>query len=795
MKMAANETEPKNSENARIPRCSINSFNNVTIQMPKLNLMCMIPIRRTATALTTALLLLTAICITAGAQTNQTAPPINTKANAQTNQSDRTDQASKSTGNAEARVQVVQAAQSAQSDQIEENADAKANSNTFQKAETDTFQLENVFDLEYATSPQIAPDGKQIIYLRNSMDKMEDRRRSNLWMINADGSRHRPLTSGPNNYGTPRWSPSGDRLLYTSAESGSSQLYIHWMDTGESAKISALEHSPGGLSWSPDGNRIAFTMFVPKQDQPMVSLPGKPEGAEWSNPAKVIDKLRYRADGAGYLKDGYQQVFIMPAEGGTPRQLTSGDFNHSGTPQWSADGEHLYISANRHEGWEYAPANTEIYRIAFADASISPLTDREGPDGNPTVSPDGSKIAYTGYDEEYLGYQPSAIYVMNADGSGKRNIPLDLDRNPGNLAWGADGESLFVQYDNEGNGKIARISLEDEGDTQIQMIGENVGGTTIGRPYGSGDYSVADDGTVAYTYTRPGYPGDIAVSGGSGNGNSDTERITHLNDDLFDHKTLGQVEEIRYESSADGQEIQGWIVKPPNFDPDKQYPLILEIHGGPFANYGDRFSSEVQLYAAAGYVVLYTNPRGSTSYGKAFGNEIHHNYPGNDYDDLMSGVDAVLDKGYVDDNRLYVTGGSGGGVLTAWIIGKTDRFKAAVVAKPVINWYSFVLTADGTPFFYKYWFPGLPWNNRDHYMDRSPISLVGNVTTPTMLLTGEEDYRTPISETEQYYTALKLEKVESVMVRIPGSGHGIVERPSNLMSKVAHILEWFEMHE
>ncbi len=651
-----------------------------------------------------------------------------------------------------------------------------------------TFQLKNVFDLEYATSPQIAPDGEQIVYLRNSMDKMEDRRRSNLWMINTDGSRHRPLTSGPNNFGTPRWSPSGDRLLYVGIdENDAAQLFIRWMDTGESAKISSLEHSPGGLSWSPDGEWIAFTMFVPKQDKPMVALPGKPEGAEWAAPAKVIDKLRYRADGPGYLEDGYEQVFVIPAEGGTPRQLTSGEYNHGGTPQWSVDGEHLYISANRHEGWEYEPANTEIYQITIGDASITPLTDRKGPDGNPVVSPDGNKIAYTGYDEEYLGYQPSALYVMNADGSGKRKIPTNLDRNPGNLSWASDNNSLYVQYDDEGNGKIARVSLTGD----LQLMGENVGGTTIGRPYASGDYSVADNGTIAYTYTRPSYPGDIAVTEGGG----EINRITHLNDDLFAHKQLGQVEEIWYESSADGQQIQGWIVKPPNFDPGKKYPLILEIHGGPFANYGDRFSAEAQLYASAGYVVLYTNPRGSTGYGKAFGNEIHHNYPGNDYDDLMSGVDAVLEKGYVDEDRLYVTGGSGGGVLTAWIVGKTDRFKAAVVAKPVINWYSFVLTADGTPFFYKYWFPGLPWNNRDHYMDRSPISLVGNVTTPTMLLTGEEDYRTPISETEQYYTALKLEKVESVMVRIPGSGHGIVQRPSNMMRKVAHILKWFEMHK
>lgn len=656
------------------------------------------------------------------------------------------------------------------------------NSATSQK-----FELENVFDLEYASSPQVAPDGEQIIYLRNFMDKTQDRRRSNIWIINTDGTRHRPLTSGNNNIGSPHWSPGGDRLLYTSAESGSSQMYIRWMDTGESAKISNLENSPGGLSWSPDGEWIAFTMFVPKKDKPMISLPGKPEGAEWAKPAKVVDKLRYRADGGGFLRDGHRQVFVMPAKGGTPRQLTSGEFDHGGTPQWSADGEYLYISANRHENNEFEPANSEIYRITVADGSITPLTERKGPDGRLTVSPDGSKIAYTGYDEKYLGYQPSNIYVMNADGSNKRMIDTGLDRNPGSLHWNEDGDGLFVHYVDEGVGKIALVSLDGD----VNVLASQVGGTSLGRPYSSGSYSVANDGTIAYTYSRPGYPADLAVAN---NGGDEAKRITGLNEDLFSYKKMGNVEEIWYESSHDGQKIQGWIVTPPGFDPDKKYPLILEIHGGPFASYGPHFSAEVQLYAAAGYVVLYTNPRGSTSYGKAFGNEIHHNYPGQDYDDLMSGVDAVIEKGYVNEDSLYVTGGSGGGVLTAWIVGKTDRFNAAVVAKPVINWYSFVLTSDGVDTYYKYWFPGLPWNYRDHYMDRSPISLVGNVTTPTMLLTGEEDYRTPMSETEQFYTALKLEKVESVMVRIPGASHGIAARPSNLMSKVAHVLKWFEMH-
>ena len=319
-----------------------------------------------------------------------------------------------------------------------------------------------------------------------------------------------------------------------------------------------------------------------------------------------------------------------------------------------------------------------------------------------------------------------------------------------------------------------------------------VGGLSLGRPYAGSSFSASENGVLAYTYSIPLRPADVGIVAP---GDAEGIRLTDLNADLFDHKALAEIEEIWFDSSHDGRKIQGWIAKPPGFDPNRKYPLILEIHGGPFANYGNRFASEIQLYAAAGYVVLYANPRGSTSYGGEFGNLIHHNYPGEDYDDLMSGVDAVIERGYVDSERLYVTGGSGGGVLTAWMVGKTERFRAAVVAKPVINWYSFVLTADSYPFFYKYWFPGFPWDEPEHYMARSPLSPVGNVETPTMLLTGEADHRTPISETEQYYQALKLRKIETAMVRIPGASHGIANRPSQLIAKVAYILEWFERHQ
>ena len=302
-------------------------------------------------------------------------------------------------------------------------------------------------------------------------------------------------------------------------------------------------------------------------------------------------------------------------------------------------------------------------------------------------------------------------------------------------------------------------------DGKTVRLADNLGSNATGRPYArAGSFSVANNGTIAFCTTTTERPGDLSRLLVDGR----IEQLTKLNEDILGHKKLGKVNELICKSSYDGRQIQGWVITPPDFDPQKKYPMILEIHGGPFSAYGDVFSAELQLMASAGFVVLYTNPRGSTSYGQDFANQIHHNYPGQDYDDLMSCVDELLKQGYVDEQKMYVTGGSGGGVLTAWIVGKTDRFKAAVVAKPVINWYSFALTSDGYNFFYKYWFPGFPWDHAEHYMKRSPISLVGNVTTPTMLLTGEVDYRTPMSESEQYYQALKLRQIDTAQVRVPG---------------------------
>jgi dipeptidyl aminopeptidase/acylaminoacyl peptidase len=648
-------------------------------------------------------------------------------------------------------------------------------------------QYLDIFELEVADDPRISPDGSQVVYVRRGFDIMTDQGRSALWMVDADGSDHRALTDGNSDVSSPRWSPDGTRLIYVSSEDGSSQVFVRWMDTGQVAELTNLTESPGSLTWSPDSRSIAMTMLVAEQQETFARMPQRPEGAEWTAPPIVIDRLRYRSDGSGYRPFGHTHVFVMPQEGGTPRQLTSGDFDHGGSLSWSPDSRAIVFSANRDDP-DFNVRNSDVFEVSVETGEMTQLTDRFGPDGSPVVSPDGSQIAYTGFDDEYQGYQVTRLYVMDRDGSGTRRL-TDLDRSIGSLNWAADGGGLYFQFDDEGVGKVGYVSLSGD----VETVAEGLGGVSTSRPYSGGSYTVSTAGRVAFNHTSPDHPADVAVSDRRGG----TRRLTALNEDLLRHKNIAQVEEIWWESSYDGRRVQGWVATPPDFDPNREYPLLLEIHGGPFANYGPRFSIEVQLFAAAGYVVLYTNPRGSTSYGEEFGNLIHHAYPGYDYDDLMSGVDAVIDRGYIDEDNLMVTGGSGGGVLTAWIVGKTDRFKAAVSAKPVINWISFSLTSDGYSSYYQYWLPGPVWEegNLEHYWGRSPLSLVGNVTTPTMLITGELDLRTPMAESEQYYQALKLRGVPTQLVRVQDAYHGMAgSAPSNMVAKVANILEWFERY-
>ena len=656
----------------------------------------------------------------------------------------------------------------------------------FSQGSKSIFKPLDVFSLEWAVNPQISPDASQIIYRRSGFDIMNDTSKGNLWILNADGTSHRKLTSREVSESKATWSPDGNRIAFVSNTKEGSEIYMYWVLTGQIAKLSQLEMSPGNITWSPDGKLIAFTMFKSEKLPVVIKMPQKPKGANWAKPARITNRLKHEADGRGYLKPGFTHIYTIPSQGGTPEQITSGNYNHTGTLSFSPDSKSIYFSANRVEDWEYDFRNSEVYNVNIHTKIIKVLTSQKGPDFSPKVSPNGKKIAFLGFKDNVQTHQNRVLYLMNSNGKNRTTISGNFDNSISNIVWDSSGNGLYCTYDEKGNSKVAYISLSGK----VTKLADNLGGTTIGRPYASGSFSVAKNGTIVYTHTRPEYPSELAVI----KDKKSPKLITNLNEDLLSRRVLGKTEEVWYTSSFDGRKIQGWLVKPPFYDSRKKYPLLVENHGGPILNYGDRFTSEIQLYAADGYVVFYPNPRGSTSYGEEFANLLYNNYPGQDYNDVMDGVDYLVKKGVVDNNKLFVTGGSAGGIMTAWMIGKNKRFRAAVVVKPVMNWISKTLVADNYFGYANSRYPGQPWENFETYWKFSPLSLVGNISTPTMVMVGMNDLRTPPSEAKQLYHALKLRKIETVLVEIPGASHGIANKPSNLISKVAHVLAWLNKY-
>jgi len=640
-------------------------------------------------------------------------------------------------------------------------------------AQTDKLKLELLLDMESVGGARLSPDGQEIVFTRSWVNKLEDRTQSALWIMNADGSKARFLIEGS----SPRWSPDGMRIAFTKkGKPKGSQIYVRWRGTSEVTQLTHLTQSPSNIRWSPDSKRIAFTMQVPEKSGFPIKLPRKPKGAKWAPEPRVITRLNYRRDQRGYRPQGYRHLFVVDATfGGTPRQVTSGDHDH-GRGEWTPDGKSLLFSGLLTKDADWQVRESEVYRVDVDTGKITQLTTRVGPDGGPKPSPNGRLIAYSGYDKNTDTYNVAKIHVMNADGTGSR-VLADLDRRARIHSWSKNSTFVYFTVSGDGQTQVHKVDLAGN-ITQVTRGNHRFGLSDVGK-----------DGTLVGTRSSPSQPADIYSVHPSG---ALLTQLTRVNDDVLSRVTLGNVEEIKYRS-VDDFEIQGWIVKPPDFDRTKKYPLILQIHGGPHGMYGVDFSFERQQHAAEGFVVLYTNPRGSSGYGKKFGNAINNAYPSKDYDDLMRGVDRVIERGYIDANNLFVYGGSGGGVLTCWIVGHTDRFRAAVSMYPVTNWVSFVGTTDG-PYWYTN-FKKLPWEDITEHWDRSPLKYVGNVKTPTMLLTGELDLRTPMSQTEEYYQALKLRKVDTVMVRVPDEYHGASRRHvSNRLRRILYVQGWFKKY-
>ena len=665
----------------------------------------------------------------------------------------------------------------------------------------------DLLKFRWIADPQISPDGRTIAYVLVTVNEKEDRYDTSIWAVSTSGGTPRPLTAGPRD-SAPRWSPDAATIAFLRppAEKEPPQIHLLPMGGGEARKLTDLPKGASPASWSPDGKTLAFTSTTTTEDLEEQKKRAANPGAEKEKKSdvRVVTLARYRDNDEGVLDvKAHAHLWTAPAElpkegPATAKQVTSGRYDEGG-PVWSHDGARLYFGSDRTDEPYYKPGDSNVYAVPAAGGALETVVDIDGPIFDVTPSRDGRSFAFLGYvnpKPERSYNQPDAFVLRG----GKAEILTgDYDTDVGNniisdqhaprgggvsspIVWTSDGSGLIVAATERGRSNLVLIDLA----------------THRVEPLTTGDHEIA-----AYTATPDGTR--IALTIGDGTRLAELylfepagrrlTQLSHENDPQLDMLDLSPVERIVY-PSFDGAKIEAWVVKPPRFDPKKKYPLILNIHGGPHTAYGDSFFHEFQWMAAKGYVVLAPNPRGSTSYGQEFGNVIQFRYPGDDYKDLMAGVDELLRRGYVDEKKLGVTGGSGGGLLTNWTITQTGRFAAAVSQRSIGDWGAFWYATDFT-LFTPFWFRKYPFQDPEEYRQRSPITFVERITTPLMLIEGETDLRTPTDAGGgTMFRALKALHKPTAMVLFPGETHELSRsgKPSHRIERLRHIMNWFDKY-
>jgi dipeptidyl aminopeptidase/acylaminoacyl peptidase len=634
------------------------------------------------------------------------------------------------------------------------------------------FTAVDVFKLKTVGDVRISPDGRTIAYEALDTDIMIDDQRRSVRLVDVATGVDRLWAKGAS---SPRWSPDSRWLVYADSKDGVERLMLSDRAGTATRMIAAMPRGPSAVTWSRDGRLLAFTRFVPEPSPSRVPTVRAPEGARWAPPLRVITTVRHDEDGQGPTTPGHRQLFVVAASGGPVRQVTTATLDVVGDAAWMPDGRSLVYAAVNLDTFGDGFRTPRLYRVAVVGGKPIQLTGKDLAAQSPSVSPDGRRVAFIAWDADGREFSPIRLRILNPGNDRSHIIEEALDRDFSTVAWSKDGRWLYAGYADRSIDKVRHIAIDGPASTDVA---EGL----------AGDFTVSDDGIVAYAVARPDRPADVAVIG---RGAAKPIVLTQRNDALLGSKALGQVVPLTATSTLDGAKVGAWLTRPAGYVAGRRYPLILDIHGGPHGYDGPTWRTRDQLYAAAGYAVLHVNYRGSTSYGFAFVDRIAADPLAPPTADLMSAVDAAIAEGVADPKELFVTGGSAGGELTAWIIGHTNRFQAAMAEKPVINRVSQALTSDQYTSSRIIAGP-MPWVDAAALWSLSAISTVGAVKTPTMLIVGEEDRRTPSGEALQLYHALKLRDVPTALVLVPEASHSSLgARPSQLNAMVRLTLDWF----